>query len=234
MKKLHFVAAAVLAAATALPSVTFAQPACAGFGSAPSATFGGTGIPNAGVSYNNCVTGVSLNLTAHQRYDNAALTNNGAGVFTAQAGQDANTVSPVPGYAKWNFGWDIQGANVGQYTYSVLFDMNPGANTAQADLGSIIIPNIFPGVGYANSWNLGMGFLPFGFVGPAPAYTTFDPNAAGEYSFAIVAYDSNQGEVARTSMVVNTVSTVPEPSTYALMTVGLFAVGFAARRKRLA
>ncbi|MEO7360139.1 MAG: PEP-CTERM sorting domain-containing protein [Gemmatimonadaceae bacterium] len=231
MKKLNFMLTAVLVAATAIPSMVSAQVACtAGFGSAPSTTFGGSGIPNSAVSYNNCVRGLSLNLTAHQRYDNPAVTNNGAGTFTAQAGQDANTVSPQAGYAKWNFGYDIQGANAGQYSYRLYFDNDP--QTGNALDGFLNIPGSF-GAPYANSLNLGMSYLNFGIFGPAPTYQPFSADAAGQYGFDLVAYDSGLTEVARTSMLVNTSSVVPEPSTYALMAAGLMLVGAAARRKKL-
>lgn len=230
MKKLQFIITAVFVAANAVPSLASAQPACtAGFGSAPSATFGGTGIQNSAVAYNNCVRGLSLNLAAHQRYDNPALTNNGAGVFFAQAGQDANTVSPVAGYAKWNFAYDIQGASAGQYNYRLYFDNNPASgNTLD---GYLNIPGPF-GAPFANSLNLGMTFLNIGIFGPAPSYQPFNMNAGGEYGFDLVAYDSQLNEVARTSILVDASSVVPEPSTYALMIAGLAMVGVAAHRKK--
>ncbi|MEP6834395.1 MAG: PEP-CTERM sorting domain-containing protein [Gemmatimonas sp.] len=231
MKKLHLLITAAFVVVNVAPALLNAQTPCGpGFGSAPGATFGGAGIPNSAVAYNNCLTGVSLNLTAHQRYDNPALTNDGAGVFTAQAGQDANTVSPVTGYAKWNFAYDIQGANALQYTYRLYFDNNPQAGNALD--GYLNIPGSF-GIGYANSLNLGMGVLNINVLGPAPTFQPFDKDAAGEYGFSLVAYNSDFNEVARTSILVNTSSVVPEPSTYALMTAGLAILGVAARRKKL-
>lgn len=231
MKKLNFLVAAAFVAVSAAPSILQAQAACnAGFGSAPLATFGGSGIPNTAVAFNNCVGGLSLNLTAHQRYDNPALTNNGAGVFSAQAGQDANTTAPVAGYAKWNFAYDIMGTSSGAYTYRLYFDNNPA--TGNALDGYLDIPGAFS-IGNANSLNLGMGVLNLGLLGPAPVFQPFNMNAAGEYGFNLVAYNSNMSEVARTSILVNTTSSVvPEPSTYALMAAGLAFVGMAARRKK--
>lgn len=227
MKKLHFFITTAFVAASAAPSLLSAQVQCtSGFGSAPSATFGGSGIPNGAVSYNNCVSGLSLNLTAHQRYDNPALTNNGAGVFTAQPGQDANTVSPVLGYAKWNFAYDVQGDNAGLYSYRLYFDNNPqSGNALDGYVG-------WSGGTSANSLNLGMGILNVNFLGPAPTFQPFDMNVSGEYAFNLVAYNSDNYEVANTSILVNTGSVVPEPSTYALMAAGLALVGVASRRKK--
>lgn len=226
MKKVHFLTTAAFVVASAAPSLLSAQVPCNGFGSVPSATFGGSGIPNGAVSYNNCVSGLSLNLTAHQRYDNPALTNNGAGVFTAQPGQDANTVSPVPGYAKWNFAYDVQGDNAGLYSYRLYFDNNPqSGNALDGYVG-------WSGGTSANSLNLGMGVLNLFILGPAPSYQPFDKDAAGEYAFNLVAYNSDNFEVANTSILVNTGSVVPEPSTYALMAAGLALVGVASRRRK--
>lgn len=231
MKKIQLFVTVALAAASALPSMLSAQaaPCTSGFGSVPAATFGGSGIPNSAVAYTNCPQGFSLNLTAHQRYDNPAPTNNGAGVFTALPGQDANTVSPNPAYAKWNFGYDVQGTNRGAYSYRLYFDNNPASGNALD--GYLAVPGIF-GLGYANSLNLGMGVLNLGILGPAPSYQPFDYNAIGEYQFDLVAYDNGLNEVARTSMLVTTGTVVPEPSTYALMVAGLALVGVAARRRK--
>lgn len=236
MKKLHFLATFAIAIASTAPSMLSAQAACGQtFGSAPSATFGSptSSIPNNAVAINNCETDLQLYLTATPRFDNPALTNNGAGVFTAQAGQDGSA-SAVPGYAKWNFGFDIQGDNVGLYDYVLSYDFNPGTGNGT---GALYIPFLYP---YANSYNLGMSFLtdpsPFFLpftIGVAPTDGPFDNNAVGEYDFDLIAYQGGI-EKARVSMLVNTVGTVvPEPSTYALMFAGLALVGVAARRRKL-
>lgn len=77
-------------------------PSYTTFGPLPAATFGGTGIPNSAVSITRVVNpsgggDLTLGLTAHQRYDNPAVTNNGAGTFFAGAGNDS--AHGAPNYA---------------------------------------------------------------------------------------------------------------------------------------
>jgi hypothetical protein len=80
-----------------------------------------------------------------------------------------------------------------------------------------------------NSWN--MEFFNEG------AFSSFDPNANGTYTFTLTAFDGNQQRLAQTSIdiIVGTgANQVPEPATLGLMGIGLAGLGFAARRKRKA
>lgn len=82
---LFFVTGASVYAVATVPTYTK-------FGSLQTATFGGTGIPNDAVAISEVSSGgfnVVLGLTAHQRYDNPPLGNDGAGRFTAVAGGDS-------------------------------------------------------------------------------------------------------------------------------------------------
>ena len=199
--------------------------------SQPTMTFGGTGIPNGAVMVNSSgPVGVTLGITAHQRYSNPALTNNGAGTFYASPGVDINPPSSgTDPYATWNFGFYIGGQNAWDYTHELLYDFNPAVGNSGR--GSI---QLLPG---EDSWNLGMNFLGT-TVTPsitAPTYALFDPSVAGLYSFSLVTRNSNGGIEAQAGMDVNVrgVSTVPEPSTYALMAAGLAGLGLVARRRKM-
>lgn len=207
------------------------------FGAQPTMTFGGSGIPNDAVmtNYNGVYgsrTSPFMALTAHQRYSNPALTNNGAGTFQAMTGIDATLPSPATPYAMWNFGFYIGGSNVSAYTYKLFYDFDPAAGTSQTAQGSF---SFSPTGGVIqDSWNLGMGFL--GSAIPSlivpPTFASFDPNAAGQYTFALAAYNGQGVEVDRTAIQVNAGTVVPEPSTYALMLAGLASLGIVARRRK--
>ena len=207
------------------------------FGPQPTFTFGGTGIPNDAVMVNSNAAnlGVTLGLTATQRCGsigcNPALSNNGFGTFYAGAGTDFNPPSPANPYATWNFGFYIGGVNASQYNYKIFYDFNPASGNI--DYGNL---SIAP-VPMQDSWNLGMDFLGSPSVLPGsifPPPGTFDPNAAGEYSIGLIAYQNsttgNLVEVGRSSIQVNT-STVPEPSTYLLMAAGLAGLAFVQKRR---
>jgi hypothetical protein len=191
------------------------------FGSLPQANFGGSGIPNNAVM-RNTYGGVTLGLTATQRFSAPAVTNNAAGTYYAYAGAGSPTT-----YGLWNFDFFIGGQNTGNYTYALYYDFDPAANTLVSNHGKIMLP-----AGSQNSWNLGMFFLDTNLLGTQPTYSSFDPNAAGSYTFALAQYDANQAEVGL--VAIDVVTATPEPATLTLMASGLFGIGFVARRRRRA
>lgn len=159
-------------------------PTFSNFGELTGATFGGNGIANTSVAISTG-NGVVLGLTAHQRYSSSAVTNNGAGVFTAQAGVDTHVPSSATDpYAMWNFAFYVSSTTLSNY-YVLSYDFDPSANDASTHgtiglLGSALGSNPFQ-----NSWNLGMNFLDAtaGSI-TQPVFPSFDPTVAGQYTFA--------------------------------------------------
>ena len=209
-----------LALATAAPLQAQFTPT-GSFGSLPQATFGGSGIPN-GAVMRNTFDGVTLGLTATQRFSAPAVGNNGAGTYYASVGS-----STPAAYALWNFDFFIGGQNASNYSYVLYYDFDPAAGTMVSDHGHIMLPG-----NSQDSWNLGMAFLDSNILGVQPTYASFDPNAAGSYTFALGQYDANQTEVGL--VAIDVVTATPEPATLTLKASGLFGIGFVARRRRRA
>lgn len=204
---------------TASASAAPIAPAFTTFGTLTGATFGGSGIPNDSVAITTTTSGITLGLTAHQRYVGPNLANDGAGTFTAFTGVSTDAPSPADPYATWNFGFYIGGSGAANYAYRLLYDLDPGVGTdegAHRTLGPFGL-QVSP---VQDSWNLGMNFL--------EAPDTFNPTAPGEYTFALVAYELTGQEVARSAIRVNV---VPEPTTLMLLGLGLAAAGRKLRRQ---
>ncbi len=204
------------------------------FGTLAGATFGGSGIPNNAVAITN-LTGLTLGLTATPRFFAPSPTNNGLGVFNALAGVSPNPPSSAADpYALWNFSFFAGGTAVANTFFRLFYDFNGAIGNDQNTHGVIGFAGNAAGTPSQNSFNLGMDFLAVtnsfpGVVAPAPA-SVFNPNAAGQYTFALAAYASSTGaELGRSAIVVN-VQAVPEPGTFAL--AGLALLGLAAARRR--
>jgi hypothetical protein len=233
--KLKLKLTAVLLAATGSAFAAPITPTFDSFGTLVPFTGGGSGIPKDAVATTNLAGGAVLGLTATQRFTAPALSNNGAGSFTALAGS-YTALTGLPAAATvsgWNFDWYIASGSVAGKTFKLFYDFDPATANDQSTHGVLNFGNL-GGTGQVNqnSQNLGFGFLATTnpLIGvTAPAFAAFSPNALGTYTFALVAFDANSTELGRSAIAV---TVVPEPGSHALMLAGLGLVGWMASRRR--
>lgn len=228
-------AALAAGAGLALASMSAAAaPMFTTFGSLPAATFGGTGIPNDAVAITNWSGGgasATLGLTAFGRFGLSPVTNDGAGTFTALAGTNDPPGPPANG-ALWNFGFFVDASDTFAGFAELRYDVDPSAGT---DFGVIRIPIVGTAAAVQDSQNLLFGFLytPVPLVLTPPA-GTFDPFAAGIYSFQIDLFRNTFSAPlgTRVATVGIDVRVVSEPGMALLAGIGLALLGFARRRSR--
>lgn len=228
----------LLSAGAAL--ATPVTPTFDSFGSLPGATFGGSGIPNDAVavtriSYDNAT--ITLGLTAVQRYQNPALTNNGAGIFHAAPGANTGLDGANPAHAlgaTWNFAFyvSIDGGTFRDFDFDLFYDMDAGANTDFSQLGRIQLDRFVPATTTLaqDSQNLMFGFLAGNpaLTGVTPPSASFDPLASGEYGFVLRARVADGAVLGQSAILVN-VNDVPEPASLVLAALALLAAGSASR-----
>jgi len=210
------------------------------FGPLDDATFGGTGIPNDEVAissqFSNGTSLITVAMSATQRFDNPALTNDGAGTYFAQAGSNTPTGTTTEG-ALWNFNFyiniDSATETLADYDFTLFYDFNPAFDNGPAGLGQINLTNAIlasanPGATkLEDSQNLMFSFLATsvpGFI-TAPG-GTFDPNALGEYNFGISVGQAGWG----VENVRMDVQVVPVPAAVWLFGSALGALGWMRRR----
>lgn len=233
-----------------MPSLVMADVAYGDFGDLPGANFGGTGIPNNAVAATNVIIDgdnkITIALTAHQRYSNPAVTNDGAGTYFAQTGANNGLDGASPAHstaATWNFAYymnieDIVTPNdspkLGDYKFTLYYDFDPGADTGNAAMGRIDFP-LTTQTNHQDSQNLTFGFLDgipsLSFVTP-PTYATFDPMALGEYTF-ILAVSRLASSIPFAQVAID-VNAVPLPAAAWLFGSALLGLGWARRSRHQA
>jgi hypothetical protein len=238
-------------------SAAIAVPYYDDFGALPEATFGGTGIPNDTVAVSRQTVNVNVpgatvtvGMNATQRYDNPPLTNDGAGTYFAQTGSNIKGPDNLLG-ALWNFNYfiDISGGGLGlaDFQIDLFYDFDPAFDNDFTDglsgFGKIDMSGLIAcgttcfGAGFVTPVNTIQGSenLLFEYLAGTPAspyitiptYGSFDPNAIGEYNFAIQVTKSGWN----IENVAMDVQVVPVPAAVWLFGSGLIGLVGIARRK---
>lgn len=238
-----------VAAVCAMPGLAIATPLYDSFGPLTGANFGGVGIPNGSVAissqFEDGLNTITVAMNATQRYGNPVVTDDGAGTFFATTGSNTGPGSPpaTPVGALWNFNYYIDvvgpgGVKLTDYDIKLFYDFNPAFDNGPVNLGIVDVTaglNIFSplATNAQGSENLMFGYLagvpayPF-ITPPGGAFTSFNPNAVGEYNFAI--------QVTRAGWNVESVrmdvQVVPVPAAVWLFGSALGLVGVMRRRAK--
>lgn len=228
----------------ALPGIASATPLYDTFGPLTGANFGGSGIPNGSVAISSSFLDgsnvITVAMNATQRYSNPVVTNDGAGTFFAGTGSNTGGANESPDTgALWNFNYYIDvtgpGAKLADYDISFFYDFDPAFDNGPTNLGVVNVTNLILATNpltthEEGSENLMFNYLTVAVPGiltpPGGAVTSFNPNATGEYNFAI--------QVGRAGWAVEQVrmdvQVVPVPAAVWLFGSALGLLGLSHRR----
>ena len=208
MKRSVLLAATLSLAISSLAGAQAAGTPC----TAPANIYTGSGIPTEN-SMCGGVGDVKMYLGVSARYTSPAPTTDGNGNWDAQTG-DSQGAPNNAGFATWNFNYATANAANSLFKLTI------------TGVGITPLVNLWSG-NFGDSSNLGY-LVAFGFSNTDVKTYTF---RLDQYSSTDIYRTQSMGYIEE---VVNTTSTVPEPSTYALMAAGLLALGLASRRQKRA
>lgn len=242
--KLSLIKTVAVACALSLPAVSSAFTIYDEFGAFPDATWGGTGIANDAVAASKQIidgdTTISLAMNATGRFANPQLTNNGAAVYSA--GNGSNFGGPGDPSAtegalwNWNYYIEIDSPDkvLADYQIDIWYDFDaggPAACCSVAGLGRINLTAALAGDPGATlvegSQNLMFNFLSVSNAVITAPGGSFDPNAVGNYQFAITVTDGSFPIEA----VAMEVQVVPIPAAVWLFGSALGLLGWIRRRR---
>ena len=247
-RRRHLLLAVIIAFGAGLGAPVAASPVFDSFGALPEATFGGSGIPNDAVAISTFTLNtaseetvtVKLGLTATERFSNPPLGNDGAGTFFAGTGANlggpGNPSSTLG--ATWNVGYFIglAGGTFGDIadlvTIELRYDTSPdGLDFGVWDLSaSIAALGLSTATVFQDSQNLLFSFLNDGVPGfITPPATAFDADAAGVYSFELLATDGIGNRVGLSAIDVRA---VPAPATGLSFLLGLLSLALFRKARR--
>lgn len=218
------------------------------FGSFADATWGGSGIPNDAVAASKTIvdgdTTIRVAMAATERFSNPPVSDNGAAIYQAGTGSNfgGNNESSSEGALwNWNYFIDISNPNdpnvkLTDYQIDLYYDLDPAGPTAccnVAGLGRIDVTAVLnandPNATLSeDSQNNMFGYLATGVPGfvYAPG-GTFDPDAVGNYQFAMTVSSGTFG-IESVAMEVNVVPVPAAAWLFGSALMGLTAL----RRKR--
>lgn len=217
------------------------------FGPFPNANWGGTGIPNNAVAAskqifdNATASTITIAMNATERYDNPVVTNNGFATYFAGTGSNIKGPNNLLG-ALWNWNYYLEVASptkvLKDFQIDIWYDFNPVSSPNLGDLsgmGRINVTGILAATNSNATLLQGSENLLFSYL-TSPAYPdslfitppggTFDPNATGNYQFAIT--------VSRFGFPIDSVAmevqVVPVPAAVWLFGSALGLLGLSRRR----
>jgi hypothetical protein len=239
---------AAVAALIVAPGISSAFTVYDGFGPFANATFGGTGIPNNAVAASKQIidgnTTITIAMNATERYSNPVVGNNNAAIFSAGTGQNCGVATDPVGCpsanqgALWNWNYYIgiasgSGKVLKDYQIDIWYDLNPAGPTACCSvtgLGRINVTAALLAFNPGSVLEQGSENLLFNYLNAgSPPYViapggVFDPNALGNYQFAITV--STIGGGFPLDSVAMEVQVIPVPAAVWLFgsALGLFGV----------